>query len=390
MEAAEVTKFSIDSEPPIPFGIVRTEHGNVFAVITRKTVHVVRLKYSSQFDGALNYSLSLIEHPPLFVPSKGLEKDSVSVFTEATHGQKLSLLTDPNLMSSELKINDQMMAIQSVRWSPPIEPSGDHYLMCLTNLGGCEIVSENKCARKWSRVIVDVGKFWLQHAKPVDTERLKSFEAVEQTVDRIRLTACCWSKFPLGNKLPFVTIAKNGCVAFQEIIPTSAKNAKPQITFQHELSLPKVNALEWIMFWKKKQLKSYLLCGDINGDASIHELQINSSGIVSGIPESIFLFNEGDGVPVNGVTWEYSEKLNRLLITFCKGMHFFVFVLGDDLRILAKHIHRVGHFTITGESTDGHASLKYSVSQQERPRKKIVYIQTGSDRPFRSIHFSNL
>lgn len=379
-----MTKFSVDSEPPIPFGVVRSEHGNVFAVITRKTVHVVKLKYSSQFDGALNYSLSLMEHPPLFVPSKGLQKDSVTVFNEATHAEKLSLLTDPNLMSAELKINEQMISIQSVRWSPPLEPSGDHYLMCLTNLGGCEIVAENKPARKWSKVIADVGKFWLQHAKPVEAERLKSFEAVEQAVDRIRLTACCWAKFPLGNKLRFVTIAKNGCVAFQEIAPTNEKIVKPQITFQHELNLHKVNALEWIMFWKRKQLKSYLFCADINGDASIHELQTNSSGIVSDIPKSVLLFNESDGVPVNGVTWEYSEKLNRVFLTFCKGAHFFVFILGDDMRILAKHVHRVGHFMITGESDDGHAPLKYSISHYDRPRKKIVYIQTGSDRPVRA------
>lgn len=351
MELTEITKFPIDSETTVHFGINRASDSNLFALITRQTVHVISLGYSYHFDGVLNYSLSSVDRPPLLVPSKLLDKDSSNVFNESTHSQKLTMLTDPNLMSAELNVNVQMITFISTQWSLPFGPKSDHYLMCLTNLGGCEIFSENKIQRNWNNLISNVGKSWVQHAKPSGNEKLRTIEALEGAVDKIRLTACCWSKFPIEDKFQFVTISKSGCIAFQQINPSNERSVKPQIIYEHDLKIPKTNALEWITFrTKKNQLKSFVICGDSLGNVSLHHLRIDNSGTINGLTKSQPLFDENDGVIVNGIIWEYLEQRSELLITFCKGMHIFIFILSDDGHIKATGLQHVGHLTITGES----------------------------------------
>lgn len=349
MEATEITKFPIDSDTPIPFGIKRAEDSNLFAFVARRNVHVIKFNYSYYFDGNFNYALSIVNRPSLFVPSKILDKNSLNIFNEATHSEKLTLLIDPNLMPTELKVNDQMITFISADWSLPFGPDNEHYLMCLTNFGGCEIVAENKIERNWNKVISNVGKYWAQHSKPVGNEKLKTIEAVEEAVNKIRLTACCWSKFPFNDKIQFVTISQSGCIAFQEIIPSNDKSVKPQIIFKHELNIPKVNVIEWIVFKTiKNEIKSFVICGDRLGDITLHQIQINSSGNANGIIKTISLFRENDSVPVNGMNWEFFKQNNQFIITICKGMHFFVFVLSDDGQILATEVYHVGHLTITG------------------------------------------
>lgn len=344
MAFTEVTTFSINSEPCIPFGLSRASERNLFAACCRRSVQIIELDYSHHYDGNLNFQQSFADNPSTFVPSNELRKDAAAIYKTANAAQRRDLLVDPHLMSEELRIDQSAISVVSARWSPQLQRQ-QYYLLCLTNFGGCEIRGVNKTIRRWDVLVCDVSEHWLKHCEAEATIKTK-FDDLKMTWHRLRLTAFSWLMERLNENLAFATISSAGRIAFHEL----STDHKLRIAFEWDTELQDANLLEWITFNGKDDiLKSFIIAGDIRGNVSLYDVNIDEeSKNVCGIGEERQLFSEDDGVRANGIHWEYCDNSDRLVVCLCKGMHFFVFLLSSNGLLLKQQVHYVGHLTITG------------------------------------------
>lgn len=347
METNEIASFAIHSEPIYPFGLVRAEQCDLFAAISRQAVLIVELNYTHHFEQDLNYNFSLVEQPSKYVPAKCLEKSASTIFENATQEERLSLMIDPYLLPTELRVSESTIVFTSVRWSPPTKSNRKHLLLCLTNFGGCEIIDENRRAQKWDVIVANVANVWVKHCR-INTAKIVKFDDLDAATKKIRLTAVSWNLLTGDDRLQFVTISESGVCAFFEF---RVESGETKVQFECELSLNSVNALEWFSFYDEKyQQISFLIAGDEDGNVFLFRIQMNDVNEVIGVSTRVPLFEECDDVRINSIQCEYYSQTDCLLICFAKGMHLFVYSMNTNAILLDKHIHYVGHFAISGNT----------------------------------------
>lgn len=350
MEVAE--KFAHRTDQFIPFGLHRAANSELYCAASRTKVYVLELNYSHHCDERIFMEQSVLSDISKFMPSHGVPRNAASIFNRAAKPEQDRLLVDYHLMTEELKVSSERVAVSQVRWSmkQPNLP-GKHYLAYLTNFGGCEIRQKHTGKLSWCFTVHNIAKEWMMHCQKSIKYALNTFETFEEAVYSIKITAISWNNTSVADtssdqNLDLCFVTANGNVVFYHVGDTL------ELKFQKQVNHKQVNTLEWFTFNDKHNCKrSYLIACERNGVISLLGVQYDcNSNIVTNVCEIVELFNERDGVCANGIQWEYCEHGNQLIFVICKGMHIFSYLFSiDNETVLSSCIHYVGHLTINGK-----------------------------------------
>lgn len=354
MEVAE--KFSFRTDQFVPFGLQRAIESELYCTVSRSKAYISELIYSHHNDERIFMEQSILDDLSKFMASHGVPKNAANIFNKSTKQQQDRLLVDYHLMTEELKVRSDRIALSQARWSPlQSQLPGKHYLAYLTNFGGCEIRRKHTGKLTWCFTVHNIAKDWMIICQKDMKFAFNSFETFEDAVYTIKITAITWNNSTAtieSNLLDFCFITANGTIAFYDISENTL-----ELKFQKKLNLKQVNAIEWFTFMDKNNChRSYIVACEMNGRISLFSIQYddqnngnNCSNIVDVI-EIQQLFDEKDGVCANGIQWEYCKQSNQLIFVICKGMHVFVYLFNlNNETLLSSCIHYVGHLTINGK-----------------------------------------
>lgn len=348
MEVAE--KFAHRTDSFVPFGLQRAAKSELYCAASRTKVFILELIYSHHCDERIFMEQSILSDISKFMPSHGVPRNAASIFNRSTKADQDRLLVDYHLMTEELKVSSERVAVSQIRWSS-IQPNlpGKYYLAYLTNFGGCEIRQKHTGKLSWCMGVHNIAKEWMMHCQKSIKYALNTFEAFEDAVYSMKITAISWNNSTIESMdrdLDFCFITANGNVVFYDVGETL------QLRYQKQLNHKQVNTLEWFTFTDKRNIhRSYLIACEMNGAISLLSIRYDqSTGNIVDIIEIAELFNERDGVCANGIQWEYYEQNNQLIFVICKGLHVFTYLFGiDSESVLSSCIHYVGHLSINGK-----------------------------------------
>lgn len=348
MEVAE--KFAYRTDQIIPFGLHRAIESELYCTVSRTKAYILELIYSHHSDERIYVEQSILEDLSKFMPSHGVPKNAANIFNKSTKPQQDRLLVDYHLMTEELKVSGERVAMSHARWSPvQSQLAGKHYLAYVTNFGGCEIRRKHTGKMSWCFVVYNVAKEWMILCQRNMKFAFNSFESFEDAVYTIKITAIAWNHSVVAIErklLDFCFITANGTMAFYDIGMDAVL-----LKFQKKLNLKQANAIEWFTFVdRKNRNRSYIVACEINGAISLHSVQYDDQqNSITDVIETAQLFNESDGVLANGIQWEYCKQSNQLILVICKGMHVFAYLFNlNNETVLSSCIYYVGHLTING------------------------------------------
>lgn len=347
MEVAEKIAFKTDQF--IPFGLQRAAESELYCVASRSKAYTLELVYNHHCDERIFMEQSTLGDITKFMPSHGVPKNAVNIFNKSTKQEQDRLLVDYHLMTEELKISSDRVAISQIRWSP-IRPNspGKYYLAYLTNFGGCEIRQKHTGKLSWCFVVHNVAREWMLMCQKNMKYAFNTFQSFEDAVNSVKITAIAWNNLAIDNQhLSFCCFTNDGTVAVYEIGETTL-----QLQFQKKLNLNQVNAIEWFTFNdKNNKPKSYMVACSTAGAISLLGV-LYDNGCMVDVVEITKLFSELDGVCANGIQWEYCKQTNQLIFLICKGMHVCAYLFSPNTEtVLSSCIHYVGHLTINGKIT---------------------------------------
>lgn len=369
MEVAE--KFAYRTEQFITFGLHRAAESELYCVGSRTKLYISELIYRHQCDERIFMEQSVLSDFSKFMPSRGVPKNAANIFNRSTKAEQDRLLVDYHLMTEELKVNSERVALAQSRWSPiQINLPGKYYLAYLTNFGGCEIRRKHTGKCSWSLVVHNIAKEWLILCQKDIKYALNSFKTYEDAVYGIKITAIAWNPCLKANdceNLDFCFITANGNIVFYNIIAETL-----ELQFQKKLNCKHVNAIEWITLTdKNNRRRSYIVACEHNGAISLLSIQYDQTATnsnattstttttasnvesITDVIETTQLFADSDGVGANGIQWDYYKQCNQLVFIICKGMHVFAYLFSlDKETVLSSCNHYVGHLTITGKNND--------------------------------------
>lgn len=347
MEVAET--FSHKSEQFIPFGLVRAADQDLYCAATRTKAHILELIYGHDCDDRVFMEQSTLNDLSTFVPSKGVPKNAASIFEKATTDEQHRLLVDWNIMTEELKVGIDRIALASVRWSPKINTApSQRYLAHLTNFGGCEIRMKHTSKRSWSILVQNIAKDWMIECQTNMKQNCTTFATLINTIDSIRITAISWNNIIVSQYPEFLIITATGTMVVYNI---TGVDTDLNIEYQKQTDCKQVNALEWFTFsGRDNRHRSYVVACELNGVVRLFGVQYDTTGKIVDIIEKQRLFNETDGVHANGIQWEYCNQNNRFVVIFCKAMHVFVYLMSvEGSTIVSSCFHYVDNLTINGK-----------------------------------------
>lgn len=349
MEVADKIAFKTDQF--IPFGLHRAVESELYCAASRSKAYVLELIYSHHCDERILMEQSTLSDITKFMASHGVPKNAANIFNKSTKQEQDTLLVDYNLMSEELKVSSDRVAITQIRWSP-IQKNlpGKYYLAYLTNFGGCEIRQKHTGKHSWCFVVHNIAQDWLLHCQKDMKYAFNTFKSFEDAVNSVKLSAIAWNNvFNFNKNLDFCCFTNSGTIAIYEI-----QEKALQLKFQKKINLKQVNTIEWITFNDKyNKLRSYMIACETKGPISLLCMQYDhSNGHMVDVVEITKLYSDLDGVCGNGIQWEYYKQSNQLIFLICKGMHVFAYLFcpKNDL-VLSSCIYYVGHLTINGKIT---------------------------------------
>lgn len=340
-----IQSFPYKCEQFIPFGLKRTNEHDLYCATTRTKAHILELIYSHHCDVKLFMEQSVLNDLSSFMPSQGIPKNASSIFNKATKSEQDQILVDFHLMSEELKCTNERVALVNVSWSPTIKHlPGTHYLAYLTNFGGCEIRQKHTGKRLWCIVTHNVAKEWMMRCQKNIKHTITTYQGLEDAVFNMQIKAISWNNVITKN--PFISIiTANGTVGFFECTENELR-----FSFEKQISCKKINAMEWFSFNDRNNLnRSFIVTSELNGIVKLFSIQMDDKNVIDVI-ECVEVFGEMDGVPANGIQWEYVSGSNQLMIIFCKTMHIFVHLIDVKTGELKSiHFQYIGHSTINSK-----------------------------------------
>lgn len=352
MELADTIRFK--SSQLLTFALSRAGNSELYCLASQAKAYISELNYSHYSEERFCMEQSSLTDISTFKPSFGVPRDAPNIFNRATRAEKHRLLIDAQLLSQEMKVSDERIALTQIQWSPAV-PSldGNYYLAYLTNFGGCEIRAKTVGTRLWNHVQHDISTKWLLECQQSMKHVLNTFEEFENALNDIKITAISWlvvsNDSQQHREYPLISvITASGCIVILEIGP------ELNICFQKQLNRQQVQSMQWISYRDKfKRLRSFVITCELSGAVSLFSVRFDEQcNAVVDIDGDLRLFDEADGVFANGVQWEYVEDNGQMLVVFCKGMHLFAAVIdvdGEHLRLVSTANQYIGYLSINGE-----------------------------------------
>lgn len=346
MEAAE--KFSYRTEQFNAFGLRKAPNSELYCVAGRTKAFILELIYSHHCDERIFMEQSTFDDITKFIPSHGVPKSAANIFNRATKAEQDRLMVDYHLMSEELKVSAERIAITQVRWSPRLQNAREkHYLAYLTNFGGCEIRQKHLSKLSWCTKIYNVAREWMILCQKNMKYLFNTFDQFQDGVQSVRITAIAWNNFVLDEtKLNFCFATANGTIAFCDIGITS------EIRFSKKVQQKHITCMEWFTIddVKHKQRHSYVIACSVNGTISLLSVQYDDQNHINDVSELAELSTDIDGIAADGIQLEYLSKDNQLIVIACKGVNVFAYLFNiDNQTITSKCFHYVGYLSINGE-----------------------------------------
>lgn len=355
MEVADTIRFK--SSQLLTFALSKAGNNELYCLASSAKAYISELNYSHYSEERFCMERSSLSDISTFKPSFGVPRDAPQIFNRATKIQQHRLLIDAQLLSQEMKVSDERIALTQIQWSPAISNlNGNYYLAYLTNFGGCEIRSKSVGKRLWNNIKHDISTRWLLECQQTMKNVLNTFEDFENALNNIKITAISWhnvnndgSEIGIEQNPLICVITANGCIVIFEIGPELI------ISYQKQLNRQQIQSLQWISCRNKqnKQIRSFIITSELSGKVGLYSVEFDEkTNRVVDIVESLWLFNEADEIFANGIQWEFSEVDEQLLIVFCKGMHLFASVIdlnGSSLRLVSSINHYIGHLSINGK-----------------------------------------
>lgn len=348
MDVAE--KFAYKTDQFIPFGLQRATENELYCAASRSKAYVLELIYCHHCDERIFMEQSTMDNLSMFMPSHGVPKNAANIFNRSTKQQQDRLLVDFHLMTEELKIGSERVALSQTRWSPRVNVSHGkyYYLAYLTNFGGCEIRKKHLGKLSWCITVHNIAKEWMMHCQKNMKYAFNTFESFEDAVHTIKITAIAWNNLATDDHiLHFCFTTANGMVAFYEV------GDMLNLRFQKQLHQKQINVIEWFTLSDDSHNchRSYVVACETNGMISLlNVIYDRDNDTIADVIETERLFGEADGVHANGIQWEYCSQKNQLIFVICKGMYVFICIFSIDKQtVLSTYLHYVGHLTIHGE-----------------------------------------
>lgn len=392
MELADTIRFK--SAQLLTFALSKACNSELYCLASQTKAYISELNYSHYSGERFCMEQSSLGDISTFKPSLGIARDAPSIFNRATKTEKHRLLIDAHLLSQEMKVSDERIALAQIHWSPAVpDLHGYYYLAYLTNFGGCEIRAKVVGKRMWDHVQHDISTKWLLECQRSMKHVLNSFEEFEIAVNKIKITAISWHIMRNGSRRQseqpmLCLITASGCFVVFEIGPELT------ICFQKQLSHRLVQSMQWFSYLDKfKQHQSFVIACELSGKIGLFSIRFDEQcKTVADIDGILWLFDEPDGVFANGVQWEYMGDNDRMLVVFCKGMHLFVAVIGleeSHIRLISTSNEYIGHMNINGKKPDTDTE-EIQLSYSDIGRSEVELIAPPSTRRnFRQIQYSN-
>lgn len=362
MEVAE--RFAYRTDQFNTFGLQKAAENELYCVASRSKAYILELIYSHHCDERIFMEQSTLEDISKFIPSFGVPKQAANIFNRATKQEQHRLLVDYHLMSEELKVSVERVALEHLRWSPLPKhtQTQSYYLAYVTNFGGCEIRQKHTGKLSWCIKVHNVAREWLLCCQKNMKYAFNSFAPFEEAVLDIKITAIAWNNFvcEATARVQFSFATANGTIGFLDIdhghdLTTTTEMPGVQIQFNKKMNFKHINAIEWFTFdvKKSKQRQSYMVVCEMKGTIKLLRVQYdpNDGNRVIDVNEVAVLCDVVDGVCANGVQWEYLEQHNQLLVIACKGLNLFACSFSIDRQTtISACFHYVGHLPLTGEN----------------------------------------
>lgn len=109
MEVA--AKFEYKTDQFVPFGLGKAAQSELYCVASRSKAYILELVYSHHCDERIFMEQSTLDDLSKFIPSHGVPKQAANIFNRATKQEQDRLLIDYHLMSEELKVSGERVAI---------------------------------------------------------------------------------------------------------------------------------------------------------------------------------------------------------------------------------------------------------------------------------------
>lgn len=358
MEVAE--RFAYKTDQFNTFGLQKASECELYCVVSRSKAYILELIYSHHCDERIFMEQSVLDNISKFIPSYGVPKQAANIFNRATKQEQHRLLIDYHLMSEELKVSVERVALEHLRWSPLLKhiPGRSHYLAYVTNFGGCEIRQKHTGKLSWCIKVHNVAREWLLCCQKNMKYAFNSFAPFEEAVHDIKITAIAWNNVRCDAiaRIQFSFATANGTIGFLDIDHgVMQEMPESQIQFNKKMNFKHINAIEWCTFdvKKSKQRQSYMVVCEKKGTITLLNVQSdpNDGYRVTDVNEAAVLCDVVDDVWANGIQWEYLEQHNQLLVIACKGLNIFASLFSIDKQTtISTCFHYVGHLTLTGEN----------------------------------------
>lgn len=357
MEVAD--RFAYKTDQFNTFGLQKASENELYCVASRSKAYILELIYSHHCDDRIFMEQSTLDDISKFIPSYGVPKQAANIFNRATKQEQHRLLVDCHLMSEELKVSVERVALEHLRWSPWLKHTRtrSHYLAYVTNFGGCEIRQKHTGKLSWCMKVHNVAKEWLLYCQKNMKYAYNSFAPFEEAVLDIKITAIAWNNAVCAttSRVQFSFATANGTIGFLDIDDAGTEQPVVQMQFNKKTSSKQINAIEWCTFdvKKSKQRQSYIIVCEMKGTINLLNVQYDASDSnrVTDINELVVLCDVADGVWANGIQWEYLEQNNQLLVVACKGLNLFACLFSIDKQTtISSCFHYIGHLTLTGEN----------------------------------------
>lgn len=347
MDVADFIRYK--SSELLSFGLSKAPNSELYCLASQRKAYISELFYSHHNDERICTEQSSLSDLSKFKPSHGIPRNAPNIFNQASKEEKHRLLIDCHLMSQEMRIANDRITLSQIHWSPVVNNlNGDYYLAYLTNFGGCEIRAKNVPERTWSIIKHKISKHWMLNCQKSIKYVLNTFDAFENAVHDVKITAISWQivNGAVGNPLLGI-ITANGNFVVYEI------GTEPNIRFEKQTNRKHVQAMQWFTFTDNlNERRSFIITSEINGVISLLSVQFDKENDeIIDVDVKLCLFDESDDVFGNGIHFEYLKELNQLLVVFCKGMHIFASLIdlntNENPSVISVN-HYIGHMTING------------------------------------------